>query len=287
MADRGFGGTVAVVARFLSFNIFDASLRQVGELGTDASGKPSREWNIAEARKLGYRLFGGALPLDDPFRARLLNSGEPEWKGLREALDAQLKSGDAMPDEDVKALCTTAALRADEAGKGISPSPGAPPPAGDSSAVICPSVLGASLLYGLVPSERAMASHLQKRRVEFPKMMLFVYGHTHEMKNRWPIKLDEATQVTVFNTGAFQRLVDDKTFTARATAAGMTPEKAMKEFSLERLPACYAAVFVEWREGRPNAELKNWSMEESATEGQLVGPCDSRCAQLNPGCERH
>ena len=286
LADRGFGGTVKDVARFLSFNIFDASLRQIGELGTDASGQPTREWNVPQSRALGYRLYAGALPLDDPFRRALSSSEDPEWKELRGALDAQLKSSEAVSDEDVKALCTTAGLRAEESRKTTTPSPGGPPANADSGVVICPSFLGASIVYGLVPAELAMASHLRKRRVEFPKLSLFIYGHTHEVKNRWPVKLDDATQVTVFNTGAFQRLVDDKTFTSRATAAGMTAEKALKEFSVDELPACYSAVFVEWRNERPSAELKTWSMSESASEGELAGPCDSRCAQLNPGCAR-
>lgn len=285
MADRGFGGTVGDVARFLSFNIFDASLRQIGELGTDASGRPTREWNVPDSRKLGFRLFASALPPQDPFRAKLLASDAAEWAALREKLNADLSDPQTVPEEDVKALCATASLRADEALRGGSATPGAAVPAAEPGAVTCPSVLGASLLYGLVPAERAMASHLRRRRVEFPKMTLFVYGHTHEVRDRWPVRLDEATSVTVLNTGAFQRLVDDRTFTARANAAGMSPEKAMKEFSVDRLPACYAAVFVEWSEGAPGAELKNWRMEESAAEGELVGPCDSLCARLNPGCK--
>ena len=49
-------------------------------------------------------------------------------------------------------------------------------------------------------------------------MSIFVYGHTHEMKFPWTCELYDAqsSQITVVNSGAFQRLLSKEGYLKRA-----------------------------------------------------------------------
>ncbi|MCB0385096.1 MAG: hypothetical protein KDD43_06865, partial [Bdellovibrionales bacterium] len=92
--------------------------------------------------------------------------------------------------------------------------------------------------------------------------------------------------VSIVNTGAFQRLIDDEKFLALAQVAGKTAPEALRTFKLEKdLPACYAAVLIEYQQQRPDPQVKHWYMEENQDHGELVGPCDSRCAHVSKQCQ--
>ncbi len=114
-------------------------------------------------------------------------------------------------------------------------------------------------------------------------MQLFVYGHTHVLDFNWTLKLFNDSSVSIFNTGAFQRLIDDEMFLFEAKKKGKQPAEALRTMQLEELPACYAAVLVEYENAKPKGKMKNWFVDDSG-KGSFVEPCDSRCSKVSKRC---
>jgi len=252
MADRGVWGTGADIAQFVSFNLFQTSLRQkVQILGDELTPGEKPKWDIPKARRQGHRLFLAALPQDDPFRAGLLEDSEQVKKAQLE-LDALAKDEKLLPDENVKMLCEQAEIR----GNSICKTP----------------ELGASIEKLLVPREWVLASHLSQRRSEFPQMRYFIYGHTHLLEEAW--QPEGSSRVTVLNSGAFHRVIDEKGFLLRVNAKGITPEEGLKKVTLEELPPCYTFVLIP--PGKEPA-VWNWAMEESSPSGGMVEPGKQIC----------
>jgi hypothetical protein len=83
--------------------------------------------------------------------------------------------------------------------------------------------------------------------------------------------------VTVVNTGAFQRLVDEESFLKLAAAKSLTAAQALRELQPEDLKPCYSAVFVRPGSAPPIAELRLWQMPESGSGGfRSPGVADCR-----------
>jgi hypothetical protein len=107
-------------------------------------------------------------------------------------------------------------------------------------------------------------------------MRLFIYGHTHQYELPREVNIDDRVAVTVANTGAFQRVIDDTAF--RRRLAGRTAPEALRSMSLDELPACYTAVIVKPTvDGKlPTLEVFAWHMAESGA-GDLVSPGAGPC----------
>ena len=120
-----------------------------------------------------------------------------------------------------------------------------------------------------------MAKHLRARLGTYQSMRVFIYGHTHQYENPWPVDLDNV-RVTVANTGAFQRLIDEKGFLGRLN--GRTPEEALRTMQLDELPACYTAIIVPAPPSGqvPVPKSRAWYMPENGS-GVLTSPEDGRC----------
>ena len=252
MAERGVWGTGEDIAQFISFNLFQTSLRQkVQILGDAGSPEEKTKWDIPKARGQGHRLFVAALPQDDSFRAGLLGDSEQAEKTKLE-LDALAKDDKRLPDENVKMLCEQAEIR----GNSICKAP----------------ELGATMEKLLVPREWILASHLRQRKAEFPEMRYFIYGHTHLLEVTW--QPDSKSRVKVLNSGAFHRVIDEKGFLLRVNAKGITPEEGLKKIAVEELPPCYTFVLIP-----PGKEpmVSNWAMEESSQTGSIVEPGANIC----------
>lgn len=262
MAERGLGGSVKDVARFLRFNLFDTSLRQKAQfLGPEDEEQEEEpvDWDLDRARGLGHRLFAGALGDDDPF-ARALRDGEAtEWAALRTELDALARS---LPDEEVSSLCDQLAIR------------------GGSESCARPTLTFVASRV-LVSRKRAMRHHLGDRRRDLPLMTTFVYGHTHSFELPWPVRRDAISSWEVANSGAFQRLIDDDQLRRAAGRAGTTPGELLRGRSLDDLPACYTSVHIS-PAGDP--EVRAWYMPEDAPAGRFVDPCRAPCPRVGHGC---
>jgi hypothetical protein len=251
MADRGLWKSTADVARFLAFNLFETSLSQkLASLGTDESGKPVPP-SVDLARKLGHKLFLAALPDDDPFRSSMADDSA-EAAQLRAELDTATQT---LPLENILLLCDQAALR--------------------HGAVCTEPTLGAFAQTSLVPRARIIRAHLAQRRSATPEMRFFIYGHTHQYEKPWEIDLD-GLPISVTNTGAFQRLIDEAGYLKRVKAMHITEQEGLRQLPLDKLPACYTFVSVDYENGRPAPKLAAWHQEEDG-QGHVVDPEDDPC----------
>jgi metallophosphoesterase superfamily enzyme len=267
---QGTLGTAKDIARFLAFNIGQASLKQLGALkikgGQEGSGNEQPSWNLEDARSKGWSLFETAVPQEfGPDQRVGLND-----VAVQEQLNVLLRDHDIISDEEVKSLCDKSAANA-------APQPG-----------VCvrerPELL-ISTLGSLIPgaSCRAICSHLKVRSKKYPSMRIFVYGHTHELQCPFPATPKGGIPVIVANTGAFQRLIDDKMFikAAKESDPSLSPEQGLEKLTLDHdLPACYSAVFVTYQGNRPSATVQNWVMKEEDPQGEFVDAGNARCAKI-------
>lgn len=260
MAERGFWASAADVARFLRFNLFETSIAQKagvlgGLSGNGDSTANSAELDLDAARALGDKLYLGALPKDDPFAERL-RSNTKEAESVREELKKMLSDSTLVPDSEVKQLCDQ--MQALENGT-------------------CSSTLSAALEGALVPKKWILAEHLAKRKQteNLSNVQFFVYGHTHDFETGYEVNFD-GSSVTVFNTGAFQRVVDEAGFKARADKKKITPEEALRVLRNEDLAPCYTAVFVALGDS-PVGETIRWQKDEGNATGRFVPVTDPVC----------
>jgi UDP-2,3-diacylglucosamine pyrophosphatase LpxH len=260
IADRGYTRTAGDVARFIAFNLFETSLAQKeASLGpSEVDPNDPNRWNLQRAREqMGYRLFLEALAKDDPLRVQI-EGQDAASEALRTELAALARDNTRLTDEEVRALCDDLALRK------------APQKCAVATA-------GAFLESKLVPRRHVVGAHVEGYRRDDKRLRIFVYGHTHQFEKGWPLKVAGGNQVTVHNTGAFQRTVDEAGFSARASQKKLAPSDALRKIKLEDLPPCYSAVLVTYSSsGVPASKTWRWHQEEGST-GTMVEPGDNRC----------
>jgi UDP-2,3-diacylglucosamine pyrophosphatase LpxH len=254
-ADRGLWGSAADVARMLSFNLLETSLRQKSVmLGKPPPGKV--DWDIDVGRKMGAMLFLYSLAKDDPLRQQL-EKNDAEAQAVRSEL-AQLANDRArLPDAEVQQLCDMIAANEKEH--------------------ICWNMqLGSLAEHFLSSKAKVMARHLADRQATYKSMRVFIYGHTHQFEEPWRVNLDSGPTITIANTGAFQRLVDEAGFLKRLN--GRTPQEALRTMTPEELPPCYTAVIVPAGAAGdiPVPKTRAWHMPEDGT-GSFTDPGDPRC----------
>jgi hypothetical protein len=265
IADRGYVRTVADVARFIAFNLFETSLAQkdasLGAPNADprqADPNDPDRWNLALARQeLGYSLFLEALAKDDPLRAQI-EGRDAASEALRTELTALARDDKRLTDDEVRALCEHLVRRE------------APQKCATATA-------GALLESTLVQRPHVVGTHIEGHLRGDARLRIFVYGHTHGFEEGWPLKVRSGSEVTVHNTGAFQRTVDEAGFLARVARKNLAPGDALRKIKLEDLPPCYSAVLVTYASsGVPESKTWRWHQQEGGN-GTLVEPGDNRC----------
>lgn len=260
-------GKAADIARFVMFNVFQTSLAQKVALapeGTEPSEKP--RWDVGLARSREHRLVIDALPTDDPLRQVLL-SEDPAWADVRAQLDAGVEDPKLFREEEILALCDRIALL------GSSDSTG--------GRVACTTTLGSALLQSLVPDDRVLGRYLAQLRKQYHQLQIFIFGHTHEQRVPRRVR-GGAGEVVVANTGAFQRLLGEDTLLSQAAERKIEPREAFSVLTLEDIPACYPVVWVEYKNGLPEAKAQNWFVNPKDGKGEFVGACDTRCGYRSP-----
>lgn len=253
MADRGLWGSASDMARFLVFNLFETSLAQKGGfLGEEAASEG--EPNEALGRAQGHKLFVSALADDDPFRKELLADTQQSG-ALRAELDAVARDKERLSATEVLQLCDEAAAQ------------GHP--------VCVEQTLGAGM-ERLVPRNYVLQQHLKERLSQYPRMRVFIYGHTHELEMRWEMKVNSMTNVYVLNSGAFKRVVDEKGYLARVRKQNLTPEEGLSQLDLDELPPCYSVVLMPESSVSALPQTLRWYMP-AGSEGKFVPAGDMRC----------
>jgi UDP-2,3-diacylglucosamine pyrophosphatase LpxH len=260
IADRGYLKSTGDFARFIAFNLFETSFAQkIEALGGDSNtASTDRErWNLEIAREdIGYKLFLEALGADDPLRSEIAGS-DTSSQALRNELSALARDKTRLSDDDVRALCDQLVLR-------------------DSSQKCSVGAAGAVREAKLVPRRHVIRDQVAGHLQTDDRIRIFVYGHTHALEVGWPVMIEQGKEVTVHNTGAFQRTIDEDGLIARVREKRLQASEALRAIKLEDLPPCYSAVLVTYRSGVPESKTWRWHMRENGT-GNLVEPGDERC----------
>jgi UDP-2,3-diacylglucosamine pyrophosphatase LpxH len=116
------------------------------------------------------------------------------------------------------------------------------------------------------------ARHLRQRMQQIGGVRVFIYGHTHQYEYPRAVELNDLYSVTVANTGAFQRLIDEPGFLRRLN--GRPPGEGLRTIALEQLAPCYTAVTISTSGAQP--QVRAWHMPEDGA-GVFVLPSDARC----------
>jgi len=255
-ADRGLWGSASDIARMLSFNLLETSLRQKSVmLGKPPAGKV--DWDIALGRRKGAMLFLYALPKDDPLRMQLQRD-DAEAAEIRTELTALANDAKRLPDAEVQQLCDMIAAQ-------------------EKDQICWDMQLGSLAEHFLSSKSKVMAKHLADRQATYKSMRVFIYGHTHQFEAPWRIDLEGApVTVTIANTGAFQRLIDEAGFLGRL--GGRTPQDGLRSMTLDELPPCYTTVVVPAPVvGQlPVPKTQAWYMQEDSV-GSFTTPDDPKC----------
>ena len=258
MEDQNPLENAADIAQFILFNIFETSLRQkIAILGEEGETDDGPNWDIPLARDLGSRLFSESLLPDDSMRAAI-QADSAEGEKLRDALDSLAHDEDNLSDTEVEMLCDRMAVL--------------------GSSVSCRErELGALIEAKLIPRERVLRKHLKNRLRKYSQTGVFIYGHTHKYEVKWALSIDQDREIQVLNTGAFQRVMNDEDFRARADADGIEHSEALSSFRLEEdfLP-CYTFVQVEMVDQAAQAKTWQWYSPEGA-QGERVRPGHGQC----------
>lgn len=256
MADRGLWSSVKDVARFLQFNLFETALSQkVNFLGEPPVGQ-EQVWSVPAGRARGHKLFLLSLPPDDPFSISLKGVGA-EAAELRKELDALAVDESALPDDDVRALCELMAIRSD-------------------GRETCIDFLGGAIEKLLFSKRSVVSKHIEERLREpgLSGIRLFVYGHTHQLELEWEARAG-GRQVSVFNSGAFQRVVDEAGFRRRA---GTDVAAGLRNLRVDDLAPCYGAVVIGGGAGGRVGKTVIWKKDEADGQpGEFTTPEDKHC----------
>lgn len=265
IGDRGYWTVASDVAEFIRVGFIQTSWAQRGQwVGAPRGGSP--DWNVEKARDLGHLLFARALPEDDEVRKLLLEEPADEHvEALRDELDRIAKDAVTAPNELVRELCTRiATLNTPE----------------NNTAINSCRPARAGLLVSKVPGvrEAAFARHLSRRRDGNSRLTHFVYGHTHQLEAPHAVRIDERhpAEVTVLNTGAFQRVVDSATYgrvleqKSRELRRTITPGEGLRELQPEDLPPCYTVALAVPQGLGWKVSLHRWHMAEDSSGAGLI-----------------
>jgi hypothetical protein len=197
------------------------------------------------------------MPQDDPLRARLnectTDKATEQTKAICRELDKLGLDAKRLPDENILMLCDQSAVRGDP---------------------VCQRPELGMLFEKLLGSgDRVLAPHLIQRQGEFPMMRYFIYGHTHDLKERW--KPEGISHVQAMNSGAFFRVIGERGYLDRIRQKGISVGEGLKKISLEQLPSCY--TFVKQIPPDKEPQVFIWIMKEEDTKGRIVDPGDSAC----------
>lgn len=266
------------LARFISFNILQtsfyqkgAALRIAGETTALSSDDVSRcRKCLREELILRSDPESRALVLRE--EAILRASGKGGGSSLREAL---AKNVESMDDASIQMLCERAALQNDgqlsfPARSGVSECKGELATA--FSRIFDPD--GAGIL----------ADRVRSIRKTNPLLSVYVFGHSHEARDRMSVRVGN-DEVSAFNTGAFQRLIDEKRLLQKKRENESEVE-LLSRLRHEDLASCYATVAITYAGQFPKAELKQWYMPEQATTGELLDGCTMRCSAPPANCKK-
>ncbi|HKQ82937.1 MAG TPA: metallophosphoesterase [Steroidobacteraceae bacterium] len=222
------------------------------------------EWNVAQIRKEN----------DARFVVDSLEPGSPEQQVLLAAYRKRELASlfGQLTDEDIQTACDRVELFRAERAK----EPGKPP------IESCPSTAGADANLGyfagkvLQRDDQDMIAYLADTQNKLPDrsraFALYVYGHTHSAKQPRPVEVTPEWEVTVVNTGAFQRIASHD-FIAGLPVAERNDPTFLSKLTLDRLPECYSFVALKNAGQKPAAALRYWRRDAKTQPWRETEEC--------------
>lgn len=263
------------IARFVIFNILQTSPFQKGSLLSLTGEKKSlTDPEVAQCRaclksELVFRAEPGVRDIVQADEERAQR--EKAKSGLRAALDQQVAGLDM---NTARMLCERVAMREN----------GTLKLSGDA-----PECRGGELSMMITKFFDPNGTALLRERVtklaeEAPNLSVYVFGHTHEARERMAVRLPDGTDVAAFNTGAFQRLIDETRLfqlkTEKETVLDM-----LARVNHDDLKSCYAVLTITYPNKFARAELRQWFMAEGEANGKFLHACSDRCSAPPANCK--
>jgi UDP-2,3-diacylglucosamine pyrophosphatase LpxH len=265
--ELGARGVVVGVHEFAYFLLVRSTVKQRFDwLGPQPPAEGEAEWDLALIRKdYDAALVIESLPRDAPER-QVLAAAYPrgELAGLLPELS----------DQELVMLCDRIEVTA-----------GVAEPAGAAPAQRCPKQGGRDANLGyfagklLKRDDDELTSYLSQAREQTTAggapFRLFVFGHTHAAAQPRPLKVAPEWEVSVVNTGAFQRIATPE-FIASLPAAEVDDPAFLSKLKLEGLPDCYSFVMLKGAGPATVAALRFWTRSAGAKTWRESESCGAQ-----------
>ena len=266
--------TLADLARFIEFNLLQTSFYQkLQALDLSKPGESLTREKVQQCRRcLGADIF----IIGNPLAQAVLSRGGAEASNFLEALRDRARG---LGDNEARVLCERAVL--------MSPNAQLPLGVGGSSEVVCQGSLATAARALFDPDGsgalRTRVADLYRRSQK--RLSLYVFGHTHEAKLAMPVEMPDGLTIDALNTGAFQRLMARPFFEGKKFQ-GESDIDALRRLRHDDLAACYSLVKISYKGRRPEAEVKQWFMEETEPDGRFLDDCDPTCSAPPGNCAK-
>lgn len=273
------------VARFVVFNLLQTSVRQkLGILEVSQARTTLDEEQLKFYRMcVAEDLVTYSLPAGDSIRIALEQARDNPAMNLD---GSQLRSElrgyvEKMDEPTLRALCEKALLTSGSLK--ATPDRAAAPECSESKS------LGTMVNKIFDPEGTAV---LEKRvtslKRQYPGLTVYIFGHTHQAMLKKEVGTRVGMRLDAYNSGAFQRLMDERYFKSKAAELHNQVE-ALQQMTHDDLSPCYSLVFVTYS-GKPGdppkVELKQWFMSEDDASGRFLSDCDSHCSARPINCPK-
>ena len=249
------------VADFAHFLLFRSSIRQRADwLGAEpAQGRVV--WDIDKIKQLD----------DAQFVLYSLEQDSPERQVLADAYARHELTGlvQQLKPNEIESLCNRAEVLAQQRERSGGTGP---------QIKRCPQKNGQGAKLGyfakklLLADDVALQGYLRTTKKTAP-FSIYVYGHTHAAKYPWTVSATPEWNVSVVNTGAFQRIASDK-FVAMLPASVRDDPAFLSKLQPEQLPECYSFVTLKGTADEPTAALRFWRRKGGAGSWGEGSACD-------------
>lgn len=242
---EGIQGSMQGSMEFLKFLALHESWTQATQvLGGEGGGASA--WDIEKERSKGRAFLQESFPTGDVAVQVLQTVSTSD-------ADAFVRDRARLSDADIRAICDA---RFSKKAAGSKVVPCARPAMGN---------LVNSVLTKRVATFRAYLDGMHR----VPRV--FVFSHTH-LAERFSVTNPD---VTVINTGAWQRLISPEQIEARALAKKQKVQDLLRKLVPEDLDACYSFVAIPPYKTEPQADLLSWRLDKQHPAGESSSkPCN-------------
>lgn len=257
-------GVVFGVADFAHFLLLRSTIEQRFDWLGEAPAESHVEWDIARIRKTDHAGF-------------VLDSLEPRSPQRQVLADAFAKGElssllKQLTDEDIQTLCDRIEFFAQQRSQQA-----------DKPAIEhCPSKAGSDANLGyfagkiLKKDDEDLIAYLARTRSTLPtaqrSFVVYVYGHTHSAKQPRPVAVTPEWEVSVVNTGAFQRIASHEFIDSLPEGIRAAPA-FLATLTLEQLPECYSFVSLQHAAKKPSAVLRYWRRDPKSKDWGEAEDC--------------